>query len=203
MPDERPDDVPPVLLTVGRLETARLLLRPFQIADLDDLHAVQGDPEVVRYLPWPVRTREQSRTWLQARIDAPDLRADDDAVAYAVERRHDRRVIGSITLFLRSVEHRQGEVGFAFERPAQGQGYAFEASQAVVDLAFLRLGLHRITGCTDSRNEPSARLLRRLGMRQEAHFRENELFEGQWRDLLVFAQLREEWASLRDPGSGR
>ncbi len=40
------------------LETARLRLRALELADEDDLLAYQSDPEIVRYIPWPVRTRE-------------------------------------------------------------------------------------------------------------------------------------------------
>ncbi len=180
-------------LTVGTIETPRLLVRAFRAEDLDDVHALQSDPEVIRYLPWPLRTREESQEWLDARIAADTLAADDDAVAYAVERREDGRVIGSITLFLRSVEHRQGEIGFVVERAAQGQGYAAEATAAVLDHAFPALDLHRVVGRADARNASSATLMTRLGMRQEAHFRESEWFKGEWGDLVVYAVLRAEW----------
>ena len=183
--------------TIGTIQTPRLLVRPFSERDLDDVHALQSDAEVVRYLPWPLRTREESQQWLAGRIAAATLQADDDAVAYAVERREDGRVIGSITLFLRSVEHQQGEIGFVLERSAQGQGYAAEATSAVLDLAFPALGLHRVVGKADARNAASATLMSRLGMRQEAHLRECERFKGEWGDLLVYAVLRSEWSRLR------
>jgi RimJ/RimL family protein N-acetyltransferase len=50
-----------------------------------------------------------------------------------------------------------------------------------------------VFGRTDPRNEASAALMRRLGMRQEAHLRENEIFKGAWGDELVFAVLEGEW----------
>lgn len=183
--------------SVSTIETPRLRVRPFRPDDLDDVHALQSDPEVVRYLPWVVRTREESQAWLAARIASPRLAADDDAVAYAVERRGDGRVIGSITLFLRSAEHRQGEIGFVVERAAQGHGYAAEATRAVLDVAFAELDLHRVVGRADPRNDASARLMQRLGMRREAHFHECEWFKGEWGDLVVFAVLRQEWRRHR------
>ena len=91
-------------------------------------------------------------------------------------------------------EHRQGEIGFAFHPDAQGRGYASEAATAVLELAFGLLGLHRVYGRTDARNVASAALMRRLGMRQEAHLRENEIFKGAWGDELVFAVLEDEFA---------
>ena len=171
--------------------TPRLVLRAFREDDLDDVHAWQGDPDVVRYLPWPVRTREETLDWLRARIAADALADDDDAIAWAVE--HEGRVIGSITLFLRSVAHAQGEIGFVVEQPAQGRGLAAEATAAVLDLAFPTLDLHRVSGRADARNAPSITLMTRLGMRQEAHLREAERFKGEWGDLVVHAVLRREW----------
>jgi RimJ/RimL family protein N-acetyltransferase len=179
------------------VNTERLVLRPFRESDLDDVHALQSDPEVVRYLFWEVRTREESRAWLVDRMAADRLMQDGDAVALAVERREDHRVIGSVNAWWRSVEHSQGEVGFVFARPAQGRGYAGEATTALVDLVFRRLDLHRVFAVTDARNDASAALLRRLGLRQEAHLRHVERFKGDWGDTLIFAVLREEWDAVR------
>jgi RimJ/RimL family protein N-acetyltransferase len=71
------------------VETERLVLRLFRESDLDAVHTFQSDPEIVRYLYWDVRTRDESRAWLQERIAADRLEKDGDAVAFAVERRED------------------------------------------------------------------------------------------------------------------
>ena len=61
-------------------------------------------------------------------------------------------------------------------------------------LGFEELGLHRIIGRCDGRNEASARLMAKLGMRHEAHFVRNEIVKGEWTDEVVYAMLGEEWA---------
>ncbi|MDP9259606.1 MAG: GNAT family N-acetyltransferase [Actinomycetota bacterium] len=175
------------------IETERLLLRPFRESDLDDLHAMRSRPEVVRYLYGELRSRPEAEEMLAERLTQTNLGSEGDGLALAVERRDDRRVIGDVSLWLRSAEHRQGEIGFVFHPDAQGQGYASEAATAVLDVAFRELGLHRVFGRTDARNDASAALMRRLGMRQEAHLRENEIFKGAWGDELVFAVLEGEW----------
>lgn len=90
-------------------------------------------------------------------------------------------------------EHRGGEIGYVFHPDAGGRGYASEACSALLALAFDELGLHRVTARLDSRNDASARLAARLGMRQEAHLMRNEMFKGEWSDEVVFAMLAEEW----------
>ena len=179
------------------IETERLTLRHFRTTDLDDVQVFQSDPEIVRYLYWDVRSPEQTAAWLKERMAAVRLTQDDDGVALAVERRDDGRVIGSVNIWLRSVEHRQGEVGFVFARSVQRRGYAIESMTALLDTAFPALDLHRVYGTTDARNEASAALMRRLRMREEAHFRENEMFKGAWGDTKVYAVLRHEWEGSR------
>lgn len=66
-----------------------------------------------------------------------------------------------------------------------------------IDFVFGRLNKHRLTASVDTRNEPSLGLLQRVGMRQEAHFRQSLLFKGEWADHVVFAVLRSEWIARR------
>lgn len=186
-----------VLVISEPLATERLLLRPFTTDDLEDVLAIHGRPDVVRYLYWEVRSRDEVRELLERRVHLDRIEKEGDALVLAVVRRSDGRVIGEMTLRWTSAQHRQGEVGFVFHPDAHGQGYAREATSVVLDLAFDRLGLHRVYGRTDGRNDASARLMLRLGMRQEAHFVHNEIFKGEWGDELVFAILADEWAAAR------
>ena len=80
-----------------------------------------------------------------------------------------------------------------FDPAAGGRGYATEAASVMLRLGFSGLGLHRIVARIDERNGPSARLARRLGMRQEARLVSNEFFKGEWCTELNFAMLADEW----------
>ena len=53
--------------------------------------------------------------------------------------------------------------------------------------------MHRVIGRLEARNEASARVLERLGMRQEAHMIENEYVKGEWQSEVVYALLDREW----------
>jgi RimJ/RimL family protein N-acetyltransferase len=177
------------------IRTERLLLRRYREDDLDRLAEIQSLPEVARYLYWEPRTRAEVEPALAKRIAETRLERDDDVVTLAVERLEDGLLLGDATLFLRSVEHRQIEVGYVFHPDSGGHGYATEAARALIDLAFDDLNAHRVFACTDARNTASAALLHRLNLRQEAHFREAEVFKGAWGDELVFAILADEWSS--------
>jgi RimJ/RimL family protein N-acetyltransferase len=179
------------------ITTERLVLRPFRPDDLDDLHAIHSRPDVARYLYWDARRRDEVEEVLQRKIHQTVLAQENDALCLAITRAGAARartgVIGEISLWWRSLEHRQGEIGFVLHPEHQGKGFAHEAASAMLDLAFHRLRLHRVYGSTDARNTASAALMRRLGMRQEAHFVHNEVFKGKWGDELVFAILEDEW----------
>lgn len=174
------------------IETERLLLRAYTDADLDDLADMRRHPEVVRYLYDEVQDRDQVARLLERRKAMSALRQEGDGLVLAVELKGSGRVIGDVSLRWVSEKHRQGDIGFIFNPEFQGKGYASEAARMMLRLGFENLELHRIEGQCDARNTASADLITRLGMRQEAHYREREIFKGEWGDELVFAMLARE-----------
>jgi RimJ/RimL family protein N-acetyltransferase len=124
-----------------------------------------------------------------------ELTAEGQSLTLGVEVKESGELIGDVILFWHSRLHAGGELGYVFAPGAGGQGYATEAARAVLRLGFDGLGLHRITARIDERNEPSARLARRIGMRQEARLVHNEMFKGEWSTELDFAMLAGEWAA--------
>ena len=173
------------------VETERLLLRPHRLEDLDDLVRFHSDPEVVRHVPWPVRDRAATEETLRVKLGQAVLEEHGQWLVLAVELRDTGRVVGEV--LLKWASDRQGELGFAFAQDVHGQGYATEAATAILRLAFDDLGFHRVTAVCVADNTASARLLQRLGFRQEARFVDGAFFKGAWVTQLVFALLEDEW----------
>jgi len=90
----------------------------------------------------------------------------------------------------------RGEIGWVFHPDHTGQGFATEAVRAVLDLAFGFYRMHRVVAQLDSRNEPSARLCERVGMRREGHLRQDWWSKGEWTDTLVYGVLKDDRATL-------
>ena len=173
------------------IETERLTLRPHRMDDLDDLARFHGDPEVVRYVPWPVRDRVATEETLRIKLGQTALDEHGQWLVLAVEERSTGMVNGEV--LLKWASDRQGELGFAFWRDHHGQGYAAEAARAILGLAFDDLGFHRVTAVAVEGNDASARLLGRLGFRQEARHVDGAFFKGAWTTTLVLALLEDEW----------
>jgi RimJ/RimL family protein N-acetyltransferase len=175
------------------VRTERLLLRPLSSADSGALLAYRGRADVCRYLPFEPMTREDIAARIAGQWARTQLTAEGQSLTLGAEVAGTGELAGDVVLFWHSREHSAGELGYVFEPAMGGQGYATEAARAVLGLGFEGLGLHRIVARLDARNEASARLARRLGMRQEARLISNELFKGEWSTELVFAMLAEEW----------
>jgi ribosomal-protein-alanine N-acetyltransferase len=172
------------------LETARLRIRPFVPEDWEAVHAYMSQPEVHAYLPeWPV-TPEQAQAFVRvhpvegARVHALVLRPDDQVIGHMAF----HPWFGSRTF----------EIGWAVDPAHQGRGYATEAGLGLLAHGFEVLGLHRIVATCQPQNVASVRVMEKLGMRREAHFRECMLApDGTWWDEYFFALLEEEWPARR------
>jgi RimJ/RimL family protein N-acetyltransferase len=196
--------MPPPLHIVRPLTTERLVLRPFESGDLDVLADLQSRPDVVRYLYWEPRTRRQVKAALRRKLERSEIVREGDSLNLAVTLKPEEGngarpgpLIGDVLLTYTSAVHQQAELGYVFHPDWHGHGYAIEAAVALVDLAFDRLDVHRVFAHLDARNDRSARLLERLGLRREAHLRQNEWVKGEWTDDLIYAVLAEEWPERR------
>lgn len=145
------------------LETERLRLRQWKLADYKPFSELNADPEVMRYFPRPLV--EQESDLLARRIEASIARQGWGF--WAVERRKDGRFIGVVGLS--EVEDLPFspcvEIGWRLARPYWGQGYASEAARAALHFAFATLGLEEVVAFTPVGNRASRGLMEKLHMR--------------------------------------
>jgi RimJ/RimL family protein N-acetyltransferase len=174
------------------IETPRLVLREFRPEDELDVHEYASDPEVVRLLIWGPNTRELTRAFL-ARTLEEQKEWPRKSVGLAIELKGEQRVIGSIGLRIKDELNHAADIGYVLARRYWGCGYMPEAAHAVVDAAFRRAGLHRVWATCDPRNRASYRVMEKIGMRREGHFRKDVFEKNEWRDSYLYAVLAEEW----------
>jgi RimJ/RimL family protein N-acetyltransferase len=187
----------PALRPEYPVRTERLMLRPLGPADAGPLLAYRGRGDVCRFLPFEPMTGADIAARIAGQWARTELTSEGQSLTLGAEVAATGELAGDVVLFWPSAEHGAGEIGYVFEPALSGQGYATEAARAVLGLGFEGLGLHRIVARLDERNQASARLARRLGLRQEARLVSNELFKGEWSTELVFAMLAGEWFAGR------
>lgn len=181
------------------IRTERLLLRTIVPDDRAAIGAYCADPEVTRYLPFPALDDAGLTTRMERLVAATAPSAPGEMLGLAVE--HDGVLVGDLMLRLAEAHSPGqspsiGELGWVFAPAHTGRGFATESASALVDLAFTHYPLHRLMARLDPRNVASARLCERLGMRLEAHTREDYAERGGgWSDTAVYGLLRREWAA--------
>jgi RimJ/RimL family protein N-acetyltransferase len=180
------------------LSTERLIIRALTPDDVEFHHVLFADPDVVRYLYFGPFDRPAAQEHL-ARRSIVDLPVEGGWINFGVEVKGEGVLIGELGMGFISATHAHYEVGYVFNPAYAGHGYATEGTALIVELAFSGLGAHRVSGRLDARNDPSARVLERLGLQREANFIENEYVKGEWTDELVYAILAPEWRALYGP----
>lgn len=187
---------------VWPVRTERLQVRPMTAADVDAIWSWRRLPEVNRWLGLAPATIEAFRE----RYLDPDrlasmyivelLPAGDDApvpIGDIMIRVGDGWAQLEVADRAKGVE---AELGWVLDPERTGRGYATEAIRAVIDVCFGALGLRRVHAGCFADNEPSWRLMERLGMRREEFSRKSALHRsGEWLDGMNYGILAEEWPS--------
>lgn len=172
--------------------TGRLVLRRFVPEDFDAFADWHGRAEVYRYLYQPVPGPEALQAKFAAALEGP-FAGDGDELRLAVAPRQGGAALGQVKLRIAGRAALQGEIGYIFHPDAGGRGYATEAVSALLDFGFGECKFHRLFARLDPENRGSVGVVERLGLRREAHFRQNDRFGGRWGDEMVYAVLRGEW----------
>jgi len=140
------------------ITTERLIVRPFCEADLDAIHAVWSDPDVMDPVPSTVLDRGESRAKLAEKISHQDRHGFSK---WAVVDKASGMVIGECGL-----EYLDGgpdiELGYKLARAFWGRGLAVEAARACLEWA-LTERQEQVVAIVDAGNARSARVLTRIG----------------------------------------
>jgi RimJ/RimL family protein N-acetyltransferase len=174
------------------LDTARFLLRPFTLADADDVTRIVSDRELAATtlnIPHPYEAG-MAAAWIATHADGLHRQSP---VVFAVTRRDGDELVGAIGLSLEPAHHR-AELGYWVARAAWGQGVCTEAAGAVLQYGFGVLGLERIFAHHFAGNPASGRVMQKLGMRHEGTLRGHIVKWGRREDVECYGILREEFS---------
>ena len=180
------------------LETERLILRPFTIADAPAVQKLAGAREVASTtmnIPHPYEDG-MAEAWISSH--APGYEAGELAT-YAILLRDDDQLVGAIGLVINGT-HARAELGYWIGVPYWNQGFATEAAGAMLQFGFRDLGLNRIFAIHLVRNPPSGRVMEKSGMRHEGILRQHFRKWGAFEDVAQYGVLADEWRQQQGLG---
>ncbi|WP_237561480.1 GNAT family N-acetyltransferase [Frateuria defendens] len=153
------------------LQTPRLTIDALRREDAAALFAYRADQRVARYQSWRPQSEAEAQAFIAAQAAlAPGV--PDGWFQRAIRLRESGALVGDLGLCVPAGPRASVEFGISLAPAHQAQGLAREALRAL-RFVFDVLGRHRVQAAADPRNMASLALLRALGMRQEAHFRES------------------------------
>ena len=179
-----------------RLTTEKLLLRPFNLNDVDDVLAYTNDPEWARYQvnirPVPY-TRKDAETLVAMFSDHTKWDAIGMLQVFAITL--EGKVIGEIVLNQRNedLKNERIELTYSLSRQHWGKGLMTEAARAVMNWVLQTYSFNRMFAYCDPRNIGSRRVLEKLGMKREGQLRSHLKWNNEFRDQLYYGILRAEW----------
>ena len=173
----------------------RLMLRQMTAADWPLFYALHQDPAVIRYV-CDVLSEAQIRQRFDSRLQ-PWTVQSPDMMARVIERLDNKASVGLIGV-RSDWPNKQAEVGFLLLPSQQGQGFAGEALQSILQFAFQDCGYHKVVATVTAGNDPSLKLLQKHGFVQEGLLREHFYLGGRFVDDLKLGLLARHW-SQRQP----
>lgn len=175
-----------------RLETDRLILRPFKIEDAEEVfNNWASDDEVTKYLTWPTHSSvEMSRSYMEFCINGYN---EKNVYQWGMELKNSHELIGNISVVKIIDEIDSVELGWVIGRKWWGNGYTAEAAERLLEFFFTEVSVNRICAGHDIDNPNSGRVMQKIGMKYEGTLRQSGKNNQGIVNMANYSVLREEW----------
>jgi RimJ/RimL family protein N-acetyltransferase len=179
-------------LRTAPLKTRRLVIRPPRLGDERAIYPAVAESmrELSRWMPWATRDYDAKTCRAYVRGAVRDYAAGRDYGLVMFTR--DGHFVGGTGFHVRGPRDAPYyEIGYWCRSALAGRGYVTEAARALLRYAFRAPEVYRVEIRCDPRNRASERVIRKLGLKKEGHFRKVVRGTGgAMRDQLVFARVR-------------
>lgn len=169
------------------LKSERLLLRPVTPADVEEVFAIRSDPETMKYIPRPLaKTKQDALDHIEMVSKGVE---ENEFINWGITLKGDDKLIGMICLLRMQLNNFRTEIGYILHPYFHGQGIMSEALPVIIDYAFNILNFHSLEAVIDPRNTASEKLLLKYQFVKEAHLKENEFYDGEFLDTVIYTKL--------------
>ena len=169
------------------LSTKRLMLRQISVNDVNEVFTLRSDNAIMQFINRPLaESTEDALQLIQKIIDSSDA---NEGITWAISLLNDTTLIGTIGFWNIDKENHRAEIGYLLHTDHQQKGIMQEAIEAVLAYGFIAMHLHSVEANVNPANEASKKLLVKNNFVQEAYFKEDFFYEGQFLDSAVYSCL--------------
>lgn len=169
------------------LTTERLVLRALKPSDEQTIFRLRTEPQVIQHIARLPYTDTLQATNFITFINKAS--ANNESIFWAITQKESGAMIGTACIWNINKANERAEIGYDLLPEHQGKGWMSEAIAIVIKYGFNDMKLHSLEANINPANNASIKLAERAGFIKEAHFKENVLFEGEWRDTLIYSLL--------------
>jgi len=170
-----------------QLESGRLIFREFQFSDANELFLLRSNDQVMCYMDTAKhQTVKDSEDLIFHISESFKLQT---GINWAIIEKSSNNFIGYFGFWRIIRDHCRAEIGFALKPEYWNKGFMTESLNTLIKFGFNDLKLHSIEANVNPNNVNSKKLLKKVGFKQEAYFRENYLFNGKFIDSKIYVLL--------------
>lgn len=180
-----------ILKQIPTIETERLILRAFSISDAKDVQRLAGDKAIVEMtlnIPYPYEDG-MAEKWIKTHQEQFN---QGELISLAIVHKEDDYLIGNIGIII-DQKNENGELGYWVGKDYWNKGYCTEATKALVEYSFIKIGLNRIYATHFKKNPASGEVMKKIGMSYEGCLRQQVKKWGKFEDLVYYGLLREDY----------
>lgn len=175
-------------LPFQNLKSERLILRQIVETDIEEVFALRSNAETMKYIPRPLaKTLDDALAHIkliQSRIET------NEGINWAVTLNGNDKFIGIASHHQIYWHNFRSEIGYMLLPEFHGQGIITEVVKLITEYGFNEMKMHSIEAIIDPRNIASARVLEKNNFIKEAHFTENEFYNGEFVDTAIYSLIK-------------
>ena len=178
-----------------RIETERLVIRPFNLKDAQALHGIVSQQEVMKYLPEEGMSLEKVRGIVSWLTECYEKNTPECILKFtlAVVMKEDQKLMGWCGLGPLEFSPEEIEIFYGLSKDHWGRGIATEAAKAVLRYGFVAIKLDKIVAVTHPQNVASVRIIEKLGMIYRKKIEKLPIKYSFYEGCLYYSLSREEY----------
>ncbi|GEN46873.1 GNAT family N-acetyltransferase [Alkalibacillus haloalkaliphilus] len=176
------------------LETDRLKIRKLTMDDVEDINKYTSKDEVSQYVSWNThQSLDDTKDFVQFALDQYQKH---DVAPFGIELKETGKIIGTVDYIWWKPAHQKAEIGYVLSDQYWSNGIMTEAVQELIKFGFENMDLVRIEARCFAENKGSERVMQKVGMTYEGTLRKSMFVKGHYKDLKMYAILKEDYESM-------